>query len=829
MSRLLHTQLFQLLETLQQAVGVIDELIERNAIDSLTIVLQETQSGMIEMGTRIERVYGTNTKSVKNLEKLCELLYQLSIQNITKQRELLNNLKIQMWDLRQNLELEIDNRIEIVFLPYKYSMWDSLKTIYRAAKQDTSCDVKCVPIPYYTKKPDGSLGEMHDESKSFKDNLQIVGWRDYSFRDHRPDIVYIHNPYDNCNYVTSVHPDFYASELKKYVEKLVYVPYFVVDDKTEKSNLTHFIHTPGVIYSDKVILQSEHMKEIYMEGFSSLLRQNGVLVKQEELNQKFVALGSPKLELASMEQTIEIPEEWKNKIYKKDGERKKVIFYNTGVSAILKCGRLLYDKMKWVFEQFHNHREDFVLLWRPHPLIEDTLKSMREDLLDEYIKIRDKYIECAEGIYDDSVELNRAIQISDGYYGVPSSVAELFKAAGKRVLFQLESVYQVKPRIVPRYHCVWRIDDEIYLTVESYNSLFKLDLTKNKLYNLGLFPCGRLELTFQVVAVEKENNYLFYLSRLDSRLMIFDLQTQKFNKVMRLHGESYIMMLCHDKKVFLIPEYNNPIIIYDVKSEQFSYISSYPEKYKELYNKEIHNIGTWTRGYTYNDKLYFATGDTPTLLEIDTETEEISLDPLAGDTNAEIIAMCGCKEKVYVLIADGKLIEWNIHTKSVRVLAADIEVADPEIAQIKYVEDKLLLIGRRGISGFTYDLNEQKIYDGIIVGNKDKYIDKEDITALTPNLKQIIWGCKTGDIVSYDFETQEMTELFQAGDIDWAEFIGYRIDQLADENGELEDSLVCLSTMFFDYSFQNVASEQKYIGCGKRIHEYIKDTMQTGD
>ena len=39
-------------------------------------------------------------------------------------------------------------------------------------------------------------------------------------------ISYIHNPYDNWNYVTSIDPAFYSWELKKYTDCLVYIPYY---------------------------------------------------------------------------------------------------------------------------------------------------------------------------------------------------------------------------------------------------------------------------------------------------------------------------------------------------------------------------------------------------------------------------------------------------------------------------------------------------------------------------------------------------------------------------------------------------------------------------
>ncbi len=55
----------------------------------------------------------------------------------------------------------------------------------------------------------------------------LTDWQSYNFEDRMPDVIYIHNAYDNCNRVTSVHSKFYSGNLKKYTEKLVYIPYFV--------------------------------------------------------------------------------------------------------------------------------------------------------------------------------------------------------------------------------------------------------------------------------------------------------------------------------------------------------------------------------------------------------------------------------------------------------------------------------------------------------------------------------------------------------------------------------------------------------------------------
>ena len=93
-------------------------------------------------------------------------------------------------------------RIEAVFLPYKAAMWDSLESVWKEAEADPDCDAYVVPIPYYDKKPDGSFGEKHDESGLYPEYVPIVKYDAYDFAFHKPDIIFIHNPYDGGNYVT---------------------------------------------------------------------------------------------------------------------------------------------------------------------------------------------------------------------------------------------------------------------------------------------------------------------------------------------------------------------------------------------------------------------------------------------------------------------------------------------------------------------------------------------------------------------------------------------------------------------------------------------------
>ena len=140
--------------------------------------------------------------------------------------------------------------------------------------------------------------------------------------------------------------------------------------------------------------------------------------------------------LGTQKEDVDVPEEWLKVIRKDDGSWKKIIFYNTSVSALLEHGEKMLEKMRDVFQVFWENRDEVALLWRPHPLIKATIESMRPQLWGEYEKIVEENKGAGWGIYDDTADLDRAIALCDGYYGDHSSVVRLCQEAGKLVMIQ---------------------------------------------------------------------------------------------------------------------------------------------------------------------------------------------------------------------------------------------------------------------------------------------------------------------------------------------------------------------------------------------------------
>ena len=421
--------------------------IEQHTIHQALELLKDCQDSAAAIGTFIESTEGEGHPTVGILEEYCELVYQLYEELAATDRE--HNAKKIYKMLRQRLikatnsfKRDVPTRIEAVFLPYKASMWDSLESVWRAADEDENCDAYVIPIPYYDKNPDGSFRKMHCEDDQYPAYVPITRYDAFDFEKHHPDMIYIHNPYDGLNLVTSVHPFFYSDHLKKFTDQLIYIPYFVLgeikpEEEQRIKTMQHFCTTPGVYNADKVIVQSEDMRQVYIQV---LMKESGShnAAARKYWEDKILGLGSPKYDkvACTKKEELEIPKPWLDLILRPDGSWKKIILYNTSIGGLLTHNEKMLAKINYVLDVFRKNQEEAVLMWRPHPLIESTLTSMRPQLWKTYRAIRDRYLAEGWGIYDDTADLDRAIEVSDAYYGDGSSVVQLYQQTGKPVMIQ---------------------------------------------------------------------------------------------------------------------------------------------------------------------------------------------------------------------------------------------------------------------------------------------------------------------------------------------------------------------------------------------------------
>lgn len=323
----------------------------------------------------------------------------------------LNKIHGIMNEARSNVIYDIRTEIEIAFMPYKSSMWDSLESIYNAAEKNPDCTCYVVPIPYYEKNAEGQIIRFCYEGNEFPEHLNIIPFELYEFEDREPDIIYIHNPFDHYNKLTVVNPRFYSENLAKYTEMLVYVPYYVAGS-TDKPGIDFL---PSFSNMNKIIVQSENLKDAYI--------RSGVE------SSKLLTLGSPKLDamLTAVREPKELSMYWESIL-----RDKTIILFNTGIADLLSVQSWLEQIME-VVNYFIEHQQ-LALIWRPHPLTEITIKTMRPQVARAYEKIKEILRKANNIIVDTSSDIYPAVSASDGIISDYSSVMMQYIVTEKPVL-----------------------------------------------------------------------------------------------------------------------------------------------------------------------------------------------------------------------------------------------------------------------------------------------------------------------------------------------------------------------------------------------------------
>lgn len=731
------------LNLLDRAHGAIKKALETKNMESALTLLEQTQDLAIQMGGMIEEALGEDFATVEILESYCEQIYQTY--EMIRQQQALNinktckSLQKELIRIENSVKNDIQVRMTAAFLPYKASMWDSLESVWKAADADPACDAYVIPIPYFDKNPDGSFREEHYEGGQYPAYVPITRYDEYDLETEHPDVIYIHNPYDECNYVTSVHPHFYSKNLIHYTDELVYITYFILgeidpDDQKAIDEMKHFCFIPGTIYAHRVIVQSEAMRKIYIREYRKAALEMGLTgghTDREFLEKKFLGTGSPKIDkvLNTRKEDLEIPSEWLKVIEKPDGRWKKVVFYNTSVSELLRRSEEMLRKMESVFEIFKENQPETALLWRPHPLIRSTIASMRPQLLVEYDKAVRKYQEGGWGIYDDSADLERAIEISDAYYGDESSVVQLCMEKGMPVMLQ-----NVETQKSARYEFDIAATEAICCYEGSYYFVYMSEP----------FLCKMDRETLKC-----ELLYLF-----DEK----DLQERLYRKIVP-----------YQNKLFLIPFISDKIAIYDITTHNVKFIPL-NEDYVDVRWQQTLVSSKFEDALVKDQFLYMVPHSYHAIIKLNMETLEMDEIPL-GVKGTERFCYCcgsGCIAENKVLFpvrSEGSLCIFDVDTfETARVYPSGVQ---KKYTNIFYIDNKVWLIPEKIYEGIDiWDVDTGKIEKNIFMSEKINTLSREHKAAdfargfvSGRNLYLLAWGMDSGIAVNLDSGDAELWEL----------------------------------------------------------------------
>ncbi len=262
-----------------------------NHVDLAREYLEASQNSAVRIGAMIEQIEGKDFGTVKLLEQYCELLYQIyeKIHRGEFSADSIGARMDEMLLLIQNSTSDpVGGKKEILFLPYKASLWNGLEPIWKKMRDNPEYHVSVIPVPYYFKSPDGSPADIRYEGDLFPDYVPVIDYSSYNFKIRQSYRIFIHNPYDEYNLTTSVHPFFYARNLKKYTDKLIYVPCFPLDEIARDDwkswyNMRYYVSMPGPVHADQVMVQSEWMQQIYIDYLTEFAGEDTRKIWEEKV------------------------------------------------------------------------------------------------------------------------------------------------------------------------------------------------------------------------------------------------------------------------------------------------------------------------------------------------------------------------------------------------------------------------------------------------------------------------------------------------------------------------------------------------------------------
>lgn len=386
-------------------------------------ILEKCQEVAISLGNSIEAKYGEGTKYVTIIEDYCESVYNLHCAIVEGNAEGINEYFSSMGNLTNAIEESIDKDLPtkriVAILPYKACYWDQLADIWKEESGKENAEVYVIPLPYYERNMVGGIENTREalcEMDGYPVEVKLTNYSSVSLERLHPDVIIFQNPYDNYNSVTTVNPYYYSDRLKNYCDELIYIPYVKVqdfgkEDERAYKNIKDLVLKPGLMYADKILLDSENMRSIYINILSEFA-------------------GEDTREL--WEQRIE----YKQKVNANLEDRKKTLLYYVSASKLLLVKEKGLEKIRRTLDTFKENRDNIQIKWYHTALDDEILRINNPEIYKKYLEIVEEYKHLEIGDYDESEEVNTTTDISTAFYGDPGQVVTSMIVKGKPVMLQ---------------------------------------------------------------------------------------------------------------------------------------------------------------------------------------------------------------------------------------------------------------------------------------------------------------------------------------------------------------------------------------------------------
>lgn len=585
----MRNRVLSLLDTVMQALAEVNVHGERDTtlLTDCHYSLAAIQNALLESLSK-DRFSSAYEKSLDTAAEIVEHMAapDRPVAQLREDKKRVNNILVECID---TLQSEPEAKWIIVFTPYKASMWDSMESIWQSASRDTSCECYVVPLPYVFYQQGGAASELQWEGERFPENVTITHYQEFDLNAIRPDVIFFHNPYDRFNYVTAIHPRFHSRQLKECTDCLVYVPYYGSIPIKNHEFTSVMARFPSMQQADYIFVGSKEEQELFSEYVSP---------------QKLIYFqGSPKNDhvYQLVRQPFGMPEEWA-----RISAGRRLVFYNTSLTGVLNHMDQFLDKMRYVFGSFRN-AEGVCLLWRPHPLMEETLAFRSKPALKAYLEVKQWYIDNQIGIFDDSPQSDQAVIAAAGYYGDHSSLQELFEIMGKPEMWCDYTVME-RSREPDTYYtdistgAFWQ--GQLYFMSAQMSALFKFDLS-----NYTLTSCGPVEqmrfITYNLYgkAVCFDDTLLLFPLR-GQEISLYQIESKKWQHIplesayawreslAENHYEKYgfYTAVQYGRTVYAFPHQYHAIVAYQIDTGEVVYFDAWWKDIQASVQPGLHSI-----------------------------------------------------------------------------------------------------------------------------------------------------------------------------------------------------------------------------------------------
>ena len=432
-------------EYLADSVEIIHEILLNNdsglSYEDIITYLSELQNNIVSFGTLTESIKGEDCNTVKLLEQYLEVIYKVAkyVQKFdegisyeesaeNKYAECDEGVKDTFASISEAIDSEIVNRRSVLFLPVKAKHFSSMRMAYEMETATPDTDVYVMPLPYYYKEYDGSFkDEMHIDTEEFiKANIPVTDYSRFDLSLLCPEKIYINSAYDEYNMAVSVDTRFYARNVKKYTEKLIYIPYFKLMEFDRANypcwyNMQYYCKVPGVVMADKVYVQSENTRKAYIDKLNEWTG-----------DEKYTDIWEQKIDVYNESCEEDSEDELR------DAGSKKTIVWFVSAGSLAEFGDRYIEKAYRNLDVFALSKDKLKVLLISEPFLDEMIKTYSDELYKKWTGFIDEFnrLGIGEVVSQGEEKSVEALLKANAYYGDPSYICKDFILMKKPVMLQ---------------------------------------------------------------------------------------------------------------------------------------------------------------------------------------------------------------------------------------------------------------------------------------------------------------------------------------------------------------------------------------------------------